>query len=58
MVKMSAVCINMARVFNCSVQQYKKNLDLVSLVNNGHFCYVVCYSFLTSLSAYKERGPS
>ena len=53
MVKMSAVCINMGRVFNCSVQQCKKNLDLVSLVNNGHFCYVVCYSFLTRLSAYK-----
>ena len=42
---MSAVCMNMARVFNyyngTMVQWY-----------NGHFCYVFCYSFLTRLSDY------
>ena len=43
--------MNMARDFYY-YNGTRKNFDLVGLVNNGHFCYVFCYSFLTRLSDY------
>ena len=48
---MSSVCMNIGGVFNY-YNGTRKNFDLVGVVDNGHFCYVFCYSFLTRLSDY------